>query len=136
MMISRLHRQQTRSKLNICLSTTKAGQIFNIQDSKIICDIDNLNSHIIGFLVHYGHLTKGGGLKMSQDRRKDFDSVLNDIAILLGIISDSDQRYEYMRWYDGHTRAAESAALQAGEHYNGKFQLVTYETKYVSYLMI
>ena len=114
----RLHYQQTRSKLIICLSTTKARYVFDLQDnsiddntSNIVYNIMNENSHILGLQVHYGYLSKCEGLKMRQDRHEDYDSVLNEIAIRLGIIEDTDLRYKYMAWYDPFTRTAKSAAL-------------------------
>lgn len=68
----RLQCQQTRSKLNISLSITKARHIFDLQDSSnndnMFYNIINENFHLLGFQVHYGHLSKGGGLKMRQDR--------------------------------------------------------------------
>ena len=142
-MIMRLHRQQTRSKLNISLSTTKARHIFDLQDnsiddntSNIIYNIINENFHVLGLQVHYRHLSKGGGLKMRQDRCKDYDSVLNKIAIRLGIIEDTNPCYVYMAQYDPFTRTAKSAALQAGEHHVGNYELVTIERQHVSCLMI
>lgn len=56
----------------------------------------------------------------------------------MGIIEDTDLRYAYMARYDPFTRTgtAKSAALQAGEHHVGNYEHVTFETQYVSCLMM
>ena len=58
---------------------------------------------------------------------------LEDYANLLGCKEEIPMHINhYMVLYDTYTRSAESAALQVGEKYAGEFELVTFETQYVS----
>eukprot|EP00956_Cyclotella_meneghiniana_P027465 scaffold61585_cov47-Cyclotella_meneghiniana.AAC.1 len=62
---------------------------------------------------------------MSQERRQDYDTVINDVAILTGCKDANDERWVYMEKYDGHTRSFENVALKAGEEYSGEKNLQT-----------
>ena len=133
MMIMKLHHQQTDNRLPICLGSTNATTIFDLpEDSGIVCSTDYENMRIAGRHVHYGHLCKGGGINMSQERRQDYDTVINDVAILMGCMDANDERWVYMEKYDGQTRSFENVALKAGEEYDGEYKLVTLDSRYVS----
>ena len=130
----KLHHQQSGARLPICLGSTNAKTIFDIpEESGIVCNAEYQDMRIMGTHVHYGHLFKGGGINMSQERRQDYDTVINDVAILAGCKDPNDERWVYMEKYDGHTRSFENVALKAGEEYDGEYKLVNFDSRYVSF---
>ena len=129
----KLHHQQSGARLPICLGSTNAKTIFDIpEESGIVCNAEYQDMRIMGTHVHYGHLFKGGGINMSQERRQDYDTVINDVAILMGCMDAKDEPWVYMQKYDWCTRSFETIALKAGEEYSGEYKLVTLDSRYVS----
>eukprot|EP00956_Cyclotella_meneghiniana_P023671 scaffold46528_cov72-Cyclotella_meneghiniana.AAC.1 len=118
----KLHHQQSGARLPICLGSSNATTIFDLpEDSGIVCSTDYDDMRILGFKVRYGRLCKGGGINMSQERRQDYDTVINDVAILTGCKDANDKRWVYMEKYDWYTCSFENAALKAGEEYDGEY---------------
>ena len=70
---------------------------------------------------------------MSQERRQDYHTVINDVAILIGCKDANDKCWVYMEKYDGYTCSFENLALKAGEEYDGEYKLVTLDSRYVSF---
>eukprot|EP00956_Cyclotella_meneghiniana_P040452 scaffold195788_cov74-Cyclotella_meneghiniana.AAC.1 len=66
---------------------------------------------------------------MSQERRQDYDTVINDVAILMGCMDTKDEPWVYMQKYDWCTRSFETIALKAGEEYSGEKNLQTLSNK-------
>ena len=52
-------------------------------------------------------------INMSQERRQDYNTVINDVAILMGCMDPNDERWVYIEEYDGYTRSFETIALSS-----------------------